>query len=390
MKEIRDIIQAFDTAQAVGKQTALATVVHVEGSSYRRPGARMLITEDGELTGAISGGCLEGDALRKALYAMAQQRPMLVTYDTTDEDDAGLGARLGCQGIIQVLIEPIVPTREKNPIDFLKALNAQRQPAILVTLFSMTDKRGFHPGTCLLARQNGSLETGPVPMRDTLAGDADTLLQEQRSCFRNYIGNEKNLSAFFEYIEPPLSLVISGAGNDVVPLVAIAGILGWETMVIDGRPSGKNPQRFAPGCRVMASRPESALNNIPVDDRTVFLLMTHHYHHDKAMLRELVARDLKYIGMLGPKKKLERMLEEFRSEGLLLNEQQLSVIHSPVGLDIGAESPEEIALAILSEIKAVFSGREGLSLQSNTGAIHSRQELHFEEVIIPGKNIFPS
>ncbi len=107
MKEIRDIIQAYKQAQAEGRQTALATVVHVEGSSYRRPGARMLVTDEGQLTGAISGGCLEGDALRKALLVMKEKRSMLVTYDTMDEDDAKFGVGLGCNGIIQVLIEPI-------------------------------------------------------------------------------------------------------------------------------------------------------------------------------------------------------------------------------------------------------------------------------------------
>src|SRR6186713_3688909 len=104
MKEIKDIIAAYRMAQEQGKQAALATVVHVEGSSYRRPGARMLITDDGQLTGAISGGCLEGDALRKALLVMAQQKPMLVTYDTMDDDDAKFGVGLGCNGIIQVLL----------------------------------------------------------------------------------------------------------------------------------------------------------------------------------------------------------------------------------------------------------------------------------------------
>src|SRR6185369_6910643 len=119
-KEIRDIIEAYDEAQQLGKQTALATVVHVEGSSYRRPGARMLITEDGQLTGAISGGCLEGDALRKALLVMSRKQSMLAVYDTTDEDDAKLGVGLGCDGIIQIIIEPIEPSSPHNPIQLLK------------------------------------------------------------------------------------------------------------------------------------------------------------------------------------------------------------------------------------------------------------------------------
>ena len=143
MKEILNIIKAFDEAQQQQLQTALVTLVHVDGSSYRRPGARMLVREDGQLTGAISGGCLEGDALRKALLAMAQKKPMLVTYDTNDEDDASLGLGLGCNGIIQVLIEPINPAEQNNPIQLLEAVAVKRQKAVLITLFSLAKKKAF-------------------------------------------------------------------------------------------------------------------------------------------------------------------------------------------------------------------------------------------------------
>src|SRR6476646_293234 len=136
MKEIRDIIRAFDNAEKQGKATALATVVHVDGSSYRRPGARMLITEDGELTGAISGGCLEGDALRKAQFAILQQQNKLVVYDTTDEDDLKFGVQLGCNGIVYILFEPVKPGDANNPINLLKKLAQQRQDAMLVTVFN--------------------------------------------------------------------------------------------------------------------------------------------------------------------------------------------------------------------------------------------------------------
>ena len=134
MKEIRDIIKAYDEAKKAGKQTALATVVHVEGSSYRRPGARMLIEDDGQLTGAISGGCLEGDALRKALLVMTERRSRLVTYDTMDDDDAKFGVGLGCNGIIQVLIEPINDADANSPIQYLKTINEKRQTSVLVTI----------------------------------------------------------------------------------------------------------------------------------------------------------------------------------------------------------------------------------------------------------------
>src|ERR1700744_1143892 len=131
MKEIRDIIHAFAVAQREGKRSALATVVHVEGSSYRRPGARMLVTEDGQLTGAISGGCLEGDALRKALYAIHQQQNKLVTYDTTHEEDVQFGVQLGCNGIVHILFEPVDDTREYHPIRLLQELTGERREAVL-------------------------------------------------------------------------------------------------------------------------------------------------------------------------------------------------------------------------------------------------------------------
>jgi xanthine dehydrogenase accessory factor len=157
MKEAEDIIKAYNEAVLAGKKTALATVVHVDGSSYRRPGARMLITEDGILTGAISGGCLEGDALRKALLVIMQQQSMLVTYDTSDEDDAIIGLGLGCNGIIQVLIEPLQAGNADNPISLLKIITGQRKKAALVTLFCLADKKNPQPGTCLLLMEDGNL-----------------------------------------------------------------------------------------------------------------------------------------------------------------------------------------------------------------------------------------
>src|SRR5205085_6370052 len=155
MKEITDIIKAYDEAIKTGKQSALATVVSVEGSSYRRPGARMLVTDDGMLTGAISGGCLEGDALRKALLVMQQQKPMLATYDTTDEDDAKLGVQLGCNGIVHILIEPINTADDNNPIELLKNVTAKRRNAVIATMFSLQNRKAEQPGTCMLLTEEG-------------------------------------------------------------------------------------------------------------------------------------------------------------------------------------------------------------------------------------------
>src|SRR5580765_1081052 len=147
-KEISDILAAFKEAQSERRQTALATVVHVEGSSYRRPGARMLVEDNGKMTGAISGGCLEGDALKKALLAIEQRHNKLVTYNTLDEDDAEFGVQLGCNGIVHILFEPIDPTQSSNPIAILEKCSIERKDAVLVTLFSLKNFHSPQPGTC--------------------------------------------------------------------------------------------------------------------------------------------------------------------------------------------------------------------------------------------------
>ena len=386
MKEIKDIIRAYDKAVKQGKQTALATVVHVEGSSYRRPGARMLITTDGQLTGAISGGCLEGDALRKASLVMIEKRTMLITYDTNDEDDAKLGMGLGCNGIIQVLIEPIDKTNANNPIELLKAVTEKRQKAILATLFSLQDKKNLQPGTCLLLKEDGTSIGGSPELKETLLADAKNALDNQTSTFKNYLasgGTETNsLTAFIEFIKPAVSLVIIGAGNDVIPLVDMAAILGWEATVVDGRANYAKTERFPSACRVLVSKPEDVLKQITIDEQTVFALMTHNYNYDMAMLKELVSRNVSYIGLLGPKKKLDRIIGELKENGLNLTAQQLSTIHGPVGLDIGAETSEEIALSVIAEIKAVLSNKQGQQLKNTSEAIHSREATTIEKVRI--------
>ena len=385
MKEIRDIITAYDQAQKLGKQTALATVVHVEGSSYRRPGARMLIEDDGQLTGAISGGCLEGDALRKALLVITEKRSRLVTYDTMDDDDAKFGVGLGCNGIIQVLIEPIDIANPNNPIQYLRTINEKRQKAVLITLFSLQDKKDPQYGTCLLLKEDGNVIYNTPVLKDVLIADANDAMTTQLSSFKNYISDNHNLTAFIEMIKPPVSVVIVGAGNDVVPLVEMADILGWETTVVDGRANYAKKERFVSACQVLVSKPEQVLDQIAIDENTVFLLMTHNYNYDMAMLKQLLQKNISYIGMLGPKKKRERMLNELKDEGLTFSQQQLSVLHSPVGLDIGAETSEEIALSILAEIKALFAGKDVQSLRTLKEVIHPRSATTIEEVKLTSK-----
>jgi xanthine/CO dehydrogenase XdhC/CoxF family maturation factor len=173
MKEIREIIKAYDQCVLAGKKMALASVIYLEGSSYRRPGARMLVDDEGWLTGAISGGCLEGDALRKALLVISQQDPKLVTYDTSDEDDMTLGVQLGCAGVIQVLFEPVDPAFENNPVHLLQKVMANRQPSVLVNLINKTTPSSLQWGTCLLLQADGTITTKlDEALKNSVSADA--------------------------------------------------------------------------------------------------------------------------------------------------------------------------------------------------------------------------
>ena len=374
MKEIKEIIAAFEEAQKEGKDTALITLVPVEGSSYRRPGARMLITQDGLMTGAISGGCLEGDALRKALLVIEEKKTKLVTYDTNDEDEAQLGLGLGCNGIIQVLIEPIEAQKKDHPLQLLKQSIEEGSTSVLVNIFSLENKRSNQIGTCLLYRQDAfvSGQLSDLSLKNAIEDDVKDVFLVGESNIKTYRSSGESLTAFLEYFQPPISLIVVGAGNDAQPLISMAGIMGWNVTVIDGRPEYANKNRFESTCSIVVAKPEKALSSITVDDRSAFVLMTHNYNYDIALLRQLINYKTKYIGVLGPKKKLKRMLDQLEEEGTTLNEEQMAKIFGPVGLDIGAETPEEIALSIMAEIKAVFAGAEGSSLREKKTTIHSR------------------
>jgi xanthine dehydrogenase accessory factor len=373
MKEIRDIITAFDKAQSEGKQTALATVVHVEGSSYRKEGARMLITEDGELTGAISGGCLEGDALRKALFVMQENKAKLVVYDTSDEEDVEIGFQLGCNGIIHVLIEPIDPVTKDNPVALLKEAIVKREYSVVATVFSF-ERNIVQPGTCLLLRQDRTIfqTNNDEHFNKLLLDDAQTVLSNRKSMIAKYELPDQKLTAFIHIIKPQVTLIVVGAGNDAIPLVNFGELLGWKVSVVDGRPDYANKKRFTSGCQVIVARPEKIFSEISIDDQTVFVLMTHNYNYDLAMLRELIQRDVRYIGILGSRGKMERMFDDLKVEGQL-SEHKLSSVFGPVGLDIAAETPEEIALSIISEIQTVLFGGSGKHLRQHEKPIHPRK-----------------
>jgi xanthine/CO dehydrogenase XdhC/CoxF family maturation factor len=343
-------------------------VVKVEGSSYRQPGARMLVTEDGFLTGAISGGCLEGDALRKALLAINQQQNKLITYDTNKEDDLEFGIQLGCNGIVHILFEYIDESVSNNAMQFLKQLVAVRKEASMLTVFSL--KRNVAQiGTILLYRK----DTEILHRNDFGLGflsDIKEVIRTKTTIIKKVAVEENHYEVLIEYIAPPVSLVIAGAGNDVQPLVKMADLLGWEVTLGDGRSTHSIARRFPEAKKVLVAKPEQLLESIVIDSYTYFVLMTHDYKYDLEVLKLLLKSGCSYIGILGPKTKLNRMLDDLKIERAI-SEQELNRIYSPVGLDIGAETSEEIALSIVAEIKAVIEEKKGTSLKYKKEKIHN-------------------
>ncbi|MFD2037474.1 XdhC family protein [Belliella marina] len=376
MKEIKQILKAYSQANSKGQGAVLATVVYIEGSSYRAPGARMLITDEGELTGAISGGCLESDILRKALMVMQKAQPLLVTYDTSDEDNTLFAVNLGCNGIIHILLEPISEKDKHNPIALLGHVANKRQHAVLTTFFSIEDRASIQQGTKLLFSPSGFVASDlSLPLgKNELEADIRYAWERRSSAFIKFPKTSEDIpeiNAFFEYLTPSVSLVVAGAGNDVLPLVAMANILGWELTIMDGRPLYANESRF-PSCQLILTDPSMAIGQLQVDEYTAFVLMSHNFEYDKAVLKHALLSPAKYIGLLGPSKKRDKILEELQEEGIGIDGASLEKLHAPIGLDLGSESSEEIALSIVSEIQSVFADSDVEKLKNRKGKIHRR------------------
>ena len=361
MQEIARIVNAYELARQQGKKTALATVVHVSGSSYRRPGARMLVTEDGQMTGAISGGCLEGDALRKAALAIAQAKNKLVIYDTTDEDDAKLGIQLGCNGIVSILFEPIEEGNVNNPVNVLKHAIAKRESSLLITVFSKDQQK-----------QLGSFNQLSLPsfIRQLIENDIVHVNANGKSQHKELVIEAEQHHCFIEYIVPAISLVIVGAGNDVIPLAKMAAVIGWDISIVDGRLTHANAQRFPNVNHLLVGKPKEIMDQLYIDDRTAIVLMTHNYNYDLEMLERLQGKGFGYMGLLGPASKRDRMLEELKQKGVVFSSDEMDRIFGPTGLNLGAETAEEIALSICAEIMSFLNNTTAIRLREKLEPIH--------------------
>ena len=374
MKDLKIILAEYGKIDFSTRKAALATVVKVNGSSYRSPGARMLITDDGKWVGSISGGCLEGDALRKARKVISDKKPMTVTYDTREESNQNLGIGLGCNGVIHVLIEPLDPIDKLNAVRGYEKFITDNQPIALATIYDSDNSSLV--GQKISLDNNGQLDSGisNTHLTSEIKADLERLFIAKKSSPKGYVSEGSNVDVFLELIQPGISVIIFGGGFDARPVSALAKSLGWSVTVTDECVAHIAPLFFPDADKLSLCERKFIDRDFEITPFTACVLMSHNYEYDRDVLKKIVKTDTPYIGMLGPRKRFDKMLSEFKDENFGFTADQLHKIHSPIGLDVGAETPDEIAISIISEIQAKFTSRSGGFLKYKSGPIHDRDE----------------
>ncbi|MBS1528951.1 MAG: XdhC family protein [Bacteroidetes bacterium] len=372
MKEIKAIIKAYDEADKERVKLALATVVRVEGSSYRRTGARMLVMDNGIWIGGISGGCLEGDALKRARNAIQSATPTLITYDTTDDDPYQIGVGLGCNGVIDVLFTPLDTADSNNPVEVLKrCIHSRRETHVLLTVTGLSgDWECIAEGQVIRYNSDESLEAfGGVNLQRAIREAAEMQLQTGHSAPKEFTTEDsRKLELFIEILPPEIHLVLMGHQYDVYPMSRLIKEMDWRLTII-ADPLKINSHIAAIADNVL---PPGDLSKALIDNYTAIVLMAHDYKTDKRNLPQVLATEAPYIGMLGPRVRSERIWRELEDDGMTISANNMNRIHAPVGLDIGAVTPEEIALSLIAEVKAALSNRDGAFLRLRQSTIHQR------------------
>lgn len=369
MKEIEKIIARYDSINWQREQVALGTVVKVEGSAYRRIGARMFVSSSGQWVGGISGGCLEGDALKRAKMAILKKTSSIVVYDTTEDDPHQIGVGLGCNGRIEVLFTPIDHNDSHNQIQFLKNIIHKRVPTVLLQILAIHEGDDTLRGRFFTQDNLTELsKTIDVPLQAIEEKINRVFYKRKSKVFVLENQGGQSFEILFELIRPKIKLVCIGDNYDVNAFMGIATELGWEIHVA-GKQRKLSKTVFDAAHQVYSLQ---EAENIDIDEYTAVVLMSHDYKTDLELLKKYIQLDIPYLGLLGPKKRMLKMQEALNNDGIAIDLAMLSNLHSPVGLDIGAESPEEISLAIAAEIIAVFRERDGGFLKNRKGSIHER------------------
>jgi xanthine/CO dehydrogenase XdhC/CoxF family maturation factor len=327
------------------------------------------VPEEGELVGNISGGCLESDVVDVARIVMREGVARIVSFDLTAADDDVWGWGLGCNGALELFVEPAEKAAEVAGA--LRMALEEERPVAMVTVLEST-LPGVEQGDRVIVRPDGKTERTLGDERlDAEARDAARdVLARERSEIRTLADG---IRVFVEVLEPPLRLVVCGAGHDAAPLVRAAANLGWSPIVVDDRELFLTWERFPEAAAfVSLERPDQVAKAVPIDARTFVVVMTHRFLNDKDYLRSLLGTPARMIAMLGPAARTERILAELREEGVEIAQADRERIRAPAGLDLGAEGAEEIAAAIVAEIVAVRRGRSGGFLRDRPQPIHDR------------------
>lgn len=357
-KETCEIVDRVAAVVSAGRRAALATVVRISGSSYRRPGAKFLVEDDGRTLGGVSGGCLEGDVREMALAVMRTGASRLLHYETGADDRTSWGLGLGCTGSVDIFVQPA----GELPVNEVRlALHAIRDKAAgrfaIATLIAAPDG----PGHSILVDAGGapSSSTGLPDLDRDIARLARARLEAGGSQLDDVDGR----LVFTDVLNAPPHLLVCGAGDDARPLVAYAADVGFAVTVVDHRPAYLTPERFPAALRLLELRPESGVGGLGINSSTFAVIKTHSFGHDREWARRFLEAGVAYIGVLGPRARKEQITEQIGAEA-----RQLS---GPVGLSIGAEGPEQIAISIVAELLAVRARRDPWHQREKREAIHA-------------------
>lgn len=384
MNDLSRLLDALGAAHGEGQDAVIATVVKVEGSAYRRPGARMVIPQLGSATGTVSGGCLESDVSKKAWWLTATGKPVIRTYSTGEDDDeledAELSFGLGCNGTVHILFERVVVGTPSLPVSLLQQVRESQRPAALATVIASHSPHTTAIGERVaLAPVAGLLSDMQEPgLAEQIAGDLQAVLDLGRSASRVYTSRGGEVEVLLEFIPAPRRLVIFGAGHDAAPLVGMARLQGWHTTVVDARAHFARAERFPDADCVLSVALGEPLP--AVLDGAAVVVMTHSYSQDRHWLEAALRARPVYIGQLGPRSRTERLLAEMDQH--LLHQPAFAALHYPVGLDLGGDTPQSVALSILAEINAVANRREGGMLKHRVASIHGLEAtIHLDQAL---------
>lgn len=342
---------------------AMATVVHVEGSSYRRPGARMLITPTGETWGMISGGCLEHDVLHHAQRTLKSGEARVVRYDSTSADDTLFGTGLGCNGIIDVFIEPVTGSFRGSFICAVEKCRDTRQFGAIVAVVGADRNLRLVGQHAFLECEDWLGSEELLSLLPPLDKAKETILTSDSA--------PGSARLFIQSLQPPIQLVIFGGWFDVLPLIRMAREIGFQTIVVDTRQRPSSNRFAGTADSVLLCSPAEVVQKIHFDVRTVAVLMNHNFENDHEALAALAPLTLPFVGILGPQRRKQKLLDALQENGVLISEEFLQSLHGPVGLDLGAKTPEEIALSIMAEILSVLNQRNAKPIRDRLTPLHT-------------------